>query len=272
MTLLSQVAPFESALNDLARRGVVPTNLGTRELRQLGPAFHRQNFTSARTTIADLLQGYKDKIGSILNPGTEQRADRVTAENPKGNVTTGYDPASARMAIKELQRSLGFDVNDGSGPLTDLTSNARINLVIKTNVELSQGAGAKIQGNDPVVLEAFPCWELKRIANSKKQRNWEERWLVAATDSGDTDAPRVLQESGRMVARKDSPIWSSLGSSRLFDDALDTDFAPLAFGSNMWMFNVAYDDAEQLGLVNLNTKVQPAEIDFASVFGSEVAA
>jgi hypothetical protein len=269
---LAEAMPFESALQTLARRGVLPTNLGSAQLRKLGPAFHRHNFTSAKTMLVELLQGYKDKAGSILNPVTEQRADRVTADNPQGNVTVGYDPASARMAMKDLQRSLGFGVNDGSGPITDLTSNARINLVLKTNVELSQGAGAKIQGNDPAVLEAFPCWELKRAGHSKHQRDWGARWVIAANDSGDTDALRVFQETGRMVARKDSPIWSSLGSSRLFDDALDTDFTPLAYGSNMWMFNVAYADAEQLGLIDINQKVLPAEIDFANVFNTEVAA
>ena len=217
MTLLDQIAPFESAMQDLARRGVMPTNLSTAEIReQLGISFHRHNFSSARTTLEELLNQYKADIGSLVNPVTTQRADRITESNPQGNVTTGYNPAEARLRAKELLKQLGYRPEEGQeGTLKDLSSDRRINLVIKTNTELSQGAGAKIQGNDPAVLEAFPCWELKRIAASKKQRDWESRWQLASADSGDTDAMQAFEESGRMVARKDSPIWSSLGSSRL---------------------------------------------------------
>lgn len=269
---LADLMPFESALQSLAQRRVLPTNLGSAQLRELGAAFHRQNFTSARTLLADLLDEYKREVENILNPTTQQRPDRITPENPQGNVTVGDDLATARLKIKQLQVKLGMGTTGGQGPITELRSDARINLVLKTNVELSQGAGAKIQGSDPAVLEAFPCWELKRITEPKgARRDWGARWEMATADSGDTDALRVWQESGRMVARKDSPIWSSLGSSRLFDDALDTDFAPLAFNSGMWMFNVAYDDAQALGLVDVNTKVQPPELDFNTLFG-EVAA
>lgn len=258
--MIGDLMPFEEAMKSLAKRKVLPTNLGTAELRALGNQFHRQNFTSAKTLIEDLLQGYKQKVEDILNPRTTTSADG----SPR---TEGMNHATARLQIRELQQSLGMGVTDGSGPITDLRSDARINLVLKTNVELAQGAGQKIQGNDPAVLEAFPCWELVRFTEPKGQRrNWPNRWRIAAQDSGDSDALRVLEETGRMVARKDSPIWSSLGSSRLFDDALDTDFTPLAFNSGMWMQNVAYDDAENLGLADLQTKIEP-HIDWQNIFG-----
>jgi hypothetical protein len=265
--------PFVDALAHHVRRVPLPTNLGSAELRALGSSFHRRSLVSARTTLVELLDQYSDDIRSILNPEVQQRADRITEQNPEGNVTVGMTQAEARLRAKLKLSEEGYQPEPGeAGTLKDLSSDPRINLVIKTNRELAQGTGQKIQGNDPAVLEAFPCWELKRVAHSKNERDWGARWVIAANDSGDTDALRVFQETGRMVARKDSPIWSSLGSSRLFDDALDTDFTPLAFGSNMWMFNVAYADAEELGLVNLTTKVMPVEIDFANVFNTEVAA
>lgn len=248
---LADLMPFETAVQSLARRGVLPTALNSADLRAMGAAFHRQNFTSAQTLITDLLEAYKTKIAALINPTTEQRADRVTPENPQGNVTTGPNPATVRAEIKALLGS------DGSGGLSDLGSDARVNLVIKTNTELAQGAGFAIQSNDPAVLEAFPCWELYRLEAKRDPRDWEQRWRLCASVVGDVDAARVLDSTGRMVARKDSPIWQALGDGEDGStDTLGNPYPPFAFNSGMWTRNVSFDDAAALGLVDLNTTVR----------------
>lgn len=264
---LAELMPFEEAMRSLAARGVLPTSLDSAGLRQLGAGFHRQNFTSAQTLLKDLLDQYKSDVGSILNPITTQRADRVTSENPQGNVTVGLDPATARLRAKELLQRIGYAPAIGeAGTIKDLSSDARINLVLKTNTELSQGVGALIQGSDPAVLEAFPCWELYRLESKKTERNWPTRWRVAAAISGDVDAARVLDQTGRMVARKDSPIWQALGDYG--DDSLGNPYPPFAFNSGMWTKDVRYADAEALGLVNINTVVEsPLPDDLAQLFG-----
>jgi hypothetical protein len=269
MALLDQLMPFESAVKTLSQRGVLPTALDSAGLRQLGGAFHRQNFTSALHALVNPLERLREAVGSVLNPTTEQRADRVTPQNPQGNVTVGMNPADARLAVKEALRKEGYEPKpDERGTIKDLSSDARINLQIKTNVELHQGAGFAVQSNDPAVLEAFPCWELYRLETKKTQRDWPGRWRVAARLSGDIDAARVLETSGRMVARKDSPIWQSLGDGDGgYEDTLGNPYPPFAFNSGMWTRNVAYDDAESLGLVNLQTKVESSlSDDLAQLF------
>jgi len=266
MATLAPLRSFESAVRSLARRKPLPTNLNSAGLRQLGAGFHRANFTSAKTLLTDVLDAYKEKIGSILEPRTEQRADRVTPENPSGNVTVGLDPATVRTQIKQLLRS------DGSGGLQDLSSDARINLVIKTNVELSQGAGFAVQSNDPAVLEAFPAWELYRLEGKKQQRDWAARWRIAAQVTGDVDAARVLDQTGRMVARKDSPIWQALGDGEGgYTDTLGNPYPPFAFNSGMWTRNVSYNEARDLGLVDINTKVTSILPDDLSQLFKEAA-
>jgi len=267
-TLLDQLMPFESALNQLRRQGVLPTHLGSADLAALGRSFHRDNFTSARTLLTDLLDQYKADVQSLLDPVITQRPDRVTPENPQGNVTTGLDPATARLRAKELLKELGYSPDPQErGTLKDLSSDARINLVIKTQTETKQGAGAYLQGADPAVLEAFPCWELYRLESKKTTRDWPSRFRLAAQIAGDTDAARVLDATGRMIARKDSPLWDELGSQDNFDDGLQNPYPPFAFNSGMWTRNVAYDEAEQLGFVNLNTQIPPAALDLENLFG-----
>lgn len=249
MPTLSTLLPLETTLAALARREVLPSGLSSAEMRQkFGAEFHRLNFTSARTLLEDLLDGYKDKVGKILNPQTVARED--------GSLKTeGLDPATARLEIKQLQAELGMVKGDGS--IKDLTSDRRINLVIQTNRDVMQGMGWFIQGNDPAALDAFPAQELIRVEDRKEKRNWQNRFLVAAGNAGDTDAARVLDQTGRMIARKDSPLWEQLGSAENFDDALGNPFPPFAFSSGMDVRDISYSEALELGLIREGEAVRP---------------
>jgi hypothetical protein len=75
-----------------------------------------------------------------------------------------------------------------------------------------------------------------------------------------------LEDNGRMVARKDSPIWDSLGDSDLFDDGLDNPFPPFAFNSGMWTEEISRDEAVELGLIDEGDKVEPQELNLESLF------
>lgn len=258
--------PFESALQSLARRGVLPTNLKSGELRQLGAAFHRQNFVSAQTLLTDLLDGYKTRVETILNPLTVTRADGSQAQE-------GLDVATARTQIRELQASLGYAPEaDQAGTITDLSSDARINLVLRTNTQLAQGAGNFLRANDPELLDLWPAQELYRLEPRDKHRDWEQRWTLAAQVARDPGALAALGNHGRMAALKSSGIWQELGDGAGgYEDTLGNPYPPFAFNSGMWTREVERDEAEALGLLTADTVVQPNPLDLAALFG-EVAA
>lgn len=268
MNLLDDPVPFIEAIKTLAGREVMPTTLDSAALRLLDAGTRRQSFFSATNNLVDVLDGMQEAVGSIIQPGREKRADRITPENPEGKVTTGLDPATARLGIKDLLKKAGYSADEGiRGTIQDLASDARINLVVKTNVELAQGAGRYIQENsDPDVVDLWPALELVRFEARAKPRDWEDRWAQAAQASGDDDAARMLDENGRMIARKDSPIWDSLGSSDLFPDALDNPFPPFAFNSGMWTMEVSRDEAIDLGLIGDGDKVEARPLDIESLF------
>jgi hypothetical protein len=255
----AELIPLESALADLARRKVLPTNMDSADMRALGNDFHRQNFTSAKTLLADLLDGYKQKVEAIINPTNSTRPDGSP-------VTAGLDVPTARLQIKELQKSLGMDVTDGGGKITDLRSDARINLVLQTNRDISQGAGWFIQGQQEEVLAAFPAQELVRIESRRLVRDWKTRFRIAAQVAGDVDAARVLEFTGRMMALKSSGIWQALGDGAGgYTDALGNPFAPFAFNSGMDLRDVAYSQAVELGLLQRGDTVSPQPIDFSNL-------
>lgn len=257
--MFNEPLPFTEAVKALVEKQIMPTDLTTAQLRGIDASARRQAMFSAQTTNEYLLQLYKDRIGGILNP-----------VNTGPGSTTQFNPAYVRQSVKNFLAETGYAPSpDNEGTLQDLGSDGRINLVLKTNTELAQGAGHLIQQNDPAVLDAFPALELVRFEDRKVPRDWEGRWRVAARAANDPDAARVLEFSGRMVALKDSPIWDSLGDSGLFPDGLDNPYPPFAFNSGMWTQDVAWDDAKDLGLVDDDTTVKPREIDFADLFNTK---
>lgn len=271
MPFLDHPAPFADAIKSLFARVTMPTSLDTAGLRAIDAETRRQSLFSAQTMMSDYLDDIRGVVESVLNPVTGVSKARVTKDNPEGFVTVGLDPASAKLKLLNSLRDKGYLPPEGKGgTLQDLSSDRRLSLVVKTNVELAQGAGHFIQSQDKDVIEAFPAQELVRFEARNKQRDWPERWRRAADYSGDDDAARVLDEHDRMIARKDSPIWDALGSSDLFDDALDNPYPPFAFNSGMWVVDVDFETAEKFGLVTLDNLPEPQELDLGNLF-SEAA-
>lgn len=267
MTLPDPV-PFYEAIKALAAKNALPTNLDSAALQQLSAGVRRQSLFSAQTNIADYLEDIRGVVHSIINPSQAVDNSRKSESNPQGLVTSGLDPATARLKLKEALLDYGYSPAAGQrGTIKDLSSDGRINLVVKTNVELAQGAGRFIQENsDSDVVDLWPALELVRYESRMKPRDWPSRWMQAAQDSGDDDAVRMLTDNGRMVARKDSPIWDSLGSSDLFSDGLDNPYPPFAFNSGMWTQEVSRDEAIQLGLIDAGAKVEARPLDIEKLF------
>jgi hypothetical protein len=288
MDFLDSPTPFAEAVDHLLAKKQMPTDLSSAELRQLDAGIKRQSLFSARTTLQYHLDNIFTAVESVLNPKTEQRADRVTATNPQGNVTTGMNPATARSFLR--QGLTGYLPKPGEeGTIKDLSSDARLNLVVKTNVQLAQGAGQFVQGNSSDdVVEAFPAWELIRFEDREVPRgekvvkgevvddpgnDWPSRFRAAAEAAGDDDALRVLDETGRMMARKDSELWQSLGDGAGgYDDTLSNPYPPFAFNSGMWTQEVSREDAIDAGLIDAKDKVAPLDFDFSTLFAIKEAA
>ena len=99
----------------------------------------------------------------------------------------------------------------------------------------------------------FPAWELTRVAAADmddEARDWPSRWQKIGGKFYD----------GRMIARKEDPIWAALGSSQNFPDALDMIYEPFAFDSRYGTREVARRECEALGLLTEADKVSPLTV------------
>jgi hypothetical protein len=255
--------PFREALRRLFVRRTMPTTLSTAQIQQLDADIQRGSLYSARTTLRGYLERIRETITTILDPksGSRVREDGTP-------ITEGMNMADARLALKRELQALNYQPDpDKRGTIQDLSSDRRIELVVRTNTEISQGYGQWVQGQDPAVLDAFPAQELYRAGSPKVARNWKHRWRAAAGAVGDTDAIRILSETGKLIARKDSPIWQALGDGLGLtadegDDALHNPYPPFAFNSSMDVRDVDRTTAVDLGLVRMEEQLQPQTQEF----------
>jgi hypothetical protein len=256
--------PFVEALDRLRARSTLPTALSTREIRQrIEAGIRRASLYSARTVLVPYLEQIRTVVETILNPQPGVRVGESGAL-----ITEGMNLADARLELGRLLQRLGYQPDpDKRGTIEDLSSDRRLELVVRTNVEISQGYGQWLQGQDQDILDSYPAQEFYRIAKGRTSRDWPRRWRVAAAAVGDSDAIRILEESGKMIARKDSPIWQALGdgvglSDQDASDAIGNPYPPFAFNSQMWTRDVDRDRAIELGLVRENEQLQPQWQDF----------
>jgi hypothetical protein len=230
-----QDQPNLAAIKARKVKTVVPSELTAAEWRAVsGPLKERAAF-AARCNLAQFVERVNDRVTDLVR-GVSPAPGEYT------NVPT------VRLELKQLLGELGYAPKEGeAGTIKDLSSDGRLNLIIQTNEQTAQGYGQYEQAFDPDTLDDYPAFEFIRIEDREKERDWEQRWTEAARYCGDNDALRCLDQSGRMVAAKDSDIWDALGD--LWDDSLGNPYPPFAFNSGMWTIEVNREEAEDLGVV-----------------------
>ncbi len=238
---------FMEALRRVAAREVLPTNLGSAELREVARGIRERSIFSAKNTMESVLGEIKDQVTELLEG--------------ESNVATG------RLKVKESLRKAGYEPDpDKRGTIEDLSSDQRIDQVLETNAEQMQGYGHWLEGQDESVLDQWPAQELFRAEAREQERDWLSRWRIAGEASGESSGWTF--QGGRMVALKNHPIWEHLGDTSLFDDGLDNPWPPFAFGSGMDVRDVTREEAMELGLIDRDTVIAP---EFRAIEG-EVAA
>lgn len=254
--VLNKPLPFSEALDRLAQKRVLPTELSSAELREAYSAEVRlRSLFSARCTKAAILQEYQDKLGELLNGETNIATARMEVQNLFDAL--GYSPERGFAGDEEA------DIAPAEpGTLRDLRSNGRVDLVLQTNMRQCANFGFWKQGQSDFALFAYPCYELVRIyprvvprgmrlrqgaLEHVRGEDWPSRWEAAGGTFTDT---------GRMIARKDDEIWGRLGSSELFPDALDTFIPPFAFGSGYGWREVDRAESIALGVIEEDTEVE----------------
>lgn len=212
-------------------RVAIPMPLSSAEIARLGNDVTERSFLSART----LHEGY---IGEV---------QKVVGQIVEGQI----NQATGRLTLRNLLRKLNYQPDPAKrGTIEDLSSDRRLNLVLEHNVREARSYGQYVQNQSDTALLMFPAQELVRVALRQVPRDWPARWRAAGG--------RLYE--GRMIARKDDPIWTSISR-------FGHPWPPFDFNSGMGVRNVRRSEAIELGVIKRTDQVQPTR----RAFNDEVA-
>jgi hypothetical protein len=238
---LTRPTLFLDAVRELAQRDNLPNALSAEQLEELPVALRRRSFFSARVAEAEILDGMKARIGRLLGAGAT------------GEPGDYFNPTVFRTELRELLDSVGYQPHpDDVGSIKDLRTESRLNLIVRTQEEMATGHGQFLQSTDPDTVDLWPAFELVRVQDSAAPRDWPQRWRDAAGRVGDTDALRMLGQHRRMIARKDSPIWTALSR-------FGRPHPPFDFNSGMDVVDVDRQECLDLGLIRPGDRIQPED-------------
>lgn len=230
------------ALRIAAQRGLMPTGLSSEGLREIEAEVRRRVFFSARTSSATYLGELQKLTQRYLEGGYKNDLPRLRIEARRLLARCRYDPEQGGFPG---DAALGVPPA-AKGSLRDLSSEARLNLIFKTQMQLATGEAQYLSGNSKVRLYTHPAWELAVSTAATPRIDWESRWHQCG-------GPTV--KDGRLVAPKWHPVWSKLGDSGRFADALDTTHPPYAFNSERIWLELTRREAKAAGLVRLKAPV-----------------
>jgi hypothetical protein len=231
------------ALAAAQKRGLLPTAMGTAQLRELGAEVLARSVFTARGINAIYVSELKDLIDALA----------------AGKLSDGQ----VRTALWEILDELDYEAEQGGfpgeelepaieGSLQDFKSYRRRDLIVRTQRDLMQGAGSKLRGSTPDRLSEFPAWELVRIGSVEEARTWPSRWTIAGgrpRPAGfDPMGWRHIGQRSGFIALKGDPVWGELGAYENFPDALGVDHPPWYFNSQMGWREVAAEEVAALGI------------------------
>jgi hypothetical protein len=174
-------------------------------------------------------------------------------------VLDGRDKSKARAVLKGQLTRLGYSPDGGfdggaepvrPGSIQDLSSNARLDLILDTQQALLHGRAQEVAGLEAGALEQFPGYELVRQEARRMPRDWLARWKKAGGKVRKDKKGRV-----RLVALKTDIVWTNLGDFNLFNDALGVSHPPFAFRSGMGWDELDKRECIALGLLKRAQKV-----------------
>ena len=199
----------------ILQKALVGSNLDSSQWNQIQAGFRNRAFFSSRVAEVNILAAMRERVAKYAEGET--------------------DLSKIRMMIRDDLRRANYTPEPGQeNTIHDLFSQARLDVIIKTNVAQARGYMQYIEGTSPGAFAAFPAQEFTRIAHRRNQRqDWPQRWAKAGG--------KVY--GGKMIALKDDPVWERLS-------VFGNPFPPFDWGSGMGVLDVDRKTAIRLGLIS----------------------
>jgi len=238
------VQPLEEAIAKMNAKTPVGSMLKSADWADVPLALRERAFFSSSVESVRLLSEMERKL--------QARLAHVQEAVARGEAFV--DRSSFIGDMRKLALDLGVVVDPAhKGGLQDITSRKRLGLIFDIqDAQAKEFARWKAE-QDADILDAFPAMEFLRLEHREKPRAWRDKWAAAGGRFYD----------GRMIARKDDPIWRAI-------NRFGVPWGPWDFGSGMGTEDVGRDEAEELGVIAPGQAVPPQEADFNAALEADL--
>lgn len=210
-----------SPADRILQKALVASGLDTRGWSTVQAGLRDRAFLSSQVTEAKILHAMRQNVAELVGGGKS--------------------PSEVRRDLRAYLGSIGYDAGENRGTIKDLTTKARLDVMMKTNADQAKGYASHLRATTTGAILAFPAYELVRVERRKLPRDWGARWVAAAQKVGWEGVAR----SGGMIALKTSPIWAALSR-------FGNPFPPFDFNSGMGVRDVKKSVCREIGLLGPN--------------------
>lgn len=206
---------YSQAFQSFMRRENAPATLSSEEWSNIPSEIRERSFFMSKVAEAEVLGFYRSQIDAVL----------------RGEIGEG----EAEKRIHMWLQKRGYKPPEGkAGGLQDLSSLARINVVIRTNVAMARGHAQWVRKQ--TAIRAFPCQEFKRISPRQEPRDWDRTWSEAKKALAHIPGVHPILK----IALLNHPIWVAISR-------FGNPYPPFDFGSGMGVESVSRTEALKLG-------------------------
>lgn len=209
-----------TAADLILKKALVESGIASKEWSYIQAGLRERAFFSARISEAKILHALRGEVSKVAS------GDKSASE--------------VRRDIREYLEKVGYAPHPGEeGTIKDLFSRARLDVIIKTNVDQARGWAQHLEATTSGALEAFPAYELVRVEEREQPRNWAAKWAAAGGQF----------YGSRMIALKTDSIWTRIS-------AFDNPYPPFDFNSGMGVADVSRSECLALGVISEDDEPQ----------------
>lgn len=146
--------------------------------------------------------------------------------------------SEARRDLRSYLDEIQYDPGSRRGTIEDLQTMDRLNLMLKTNVDLILGYRNHLRATTRGAMLAFPGLELVEALPCDNISYWKQRWISCADSIG----WRGVSKRGGMIALTTSPIWSRVSK-------FGVPYPPFDANCGLGVRSVAKSRCRELGLI-----------------------
>lgn len=227
---------FDEAVQKLGTKRIIARDLSSDQWSNVAVGLRDAAFWSAHVTEARMVQDFKNGVTDFI----EKNLEDVTLDD--GTKTTQIKMGGRAQFVRDMKEKYGGKADEGGGPITDKTSTSRLQLIFDVQMKSAYGFGQWQEGNNPVLLDAFPAARFIRI--------------------GYVQEPRPLHETnkGQVRLKSDLEFWLAMNSSAI--GGFEVPWPPFGFNSQMDLEDVSRAEAEAMGLIAPGEQITPPDMAF----------